>query len=195
MKTLKIVAFAVIVIALLALFRAWHHHDEMEKLASMIRSGDAAGVSQLIASHPNLVNANFDSRTRLKPLDLAANHGQETICSNLIAAGANVNSQDLAGETPLFSAFGTPNSNVLAMLLQHGASVTLTNIDGHTALFNAIIAGDTNAVVMMLQYGADPMLKDRFGKTPLDQAKESTIPTNEDVVRILSEAISKVTNR
>jgi uncharacterized protein len=192
MTTLKIVVSAVIVIVSLALFRAWCHHDEMEKLASMIRNGDAAGVSQLIASHPNLVNANFDSRTRVKPLDLAANHGQETICSNLIAAGADVNSQDEVFETPLFFAFGTPNSNVLAMLLQHGASATHTNIKGDTPLYYAVITDNTDAVAMLLKYGADPTLKNKAGKTPLDYAKEST---NEDVVKIMSEAISKATNR
>jgi len=192
MKTLKIVVFAVIVIALLALFRACHHHDEMEKLASMIRADDAVGVSQLIALHPNLVNASFDSRTKLRPLDLAASFGRETICSNLIASGADVNSQDEVFETPLFFAFGTPNTNVLTMLLQHGASPTHTNTQGITPLYWAAITDNTDAVVMLLRYGAGPTLKDYAGKTTLDYAREYT---NEDVVKILSEAISKASNR
>jgi uncharacterized protein len=78
------------------------------------------------------------------------------------------------------------------MLLQHGANGSLATISGKTPLFYAIIADDTNAVVLLLQHGADPTHKDEAGKTLLEYAKDST---NEAIVRIMSEAISKATNK
>jgi len=192
---LKILAYASFGTSFLVIVHSLFQANNMEKLASMIRVGDTVGVSRFILSYPKLVNASVDSKTRLKPLDLAASLGQVSICSNLIAAGANVNAQDIAGETPLYFAFGgTQNLDVLEILLQHGADVTLTNINGDEPLYWAVISGNTNAVVMLLQRGANPTLKDRFGKTPIDHAKESTIIKSEDVVKILSEAISQRTN-
>lgn len=184
---LKICILTSITIFLLIVIHTLYQRNRLEKLASMIRVGDAVGVSRLISSNPKLVNAHIDARTRLTPLDLAASLGQVSICSNLISAGANVNAQDIAGETPLYYSFGdTQNLDVLKMLLRHGADVTLTNINGEQPLYWAVVSENTNAVVMLLQSGADPSLKDRFGKTPLDYAKELTIPVNENIVKILS---------
>jgi uncharacterized protein len=167
--------------------------SDTQQFVSMIDGGDVAGVSRLLASHPELASKSLDRGTRLKPLDIAAATGNVAICSNLVTAGADINAQDSGGENPLyFSLLGPKNENldVLKWLLQHGANITLTNVQGRTPLFWAIVAGSTNAVVVLLQHGADPTLKDYREKNALDQATEILRP-NQDIIKILSEAISQ----
>jgi uncharacterized protein len=148
--------FLIIVIAIIIFIL--RQVDGPRRLAAMIRDDDAGGVSRLIASSPKIVNVAIDSRTKLSPLSLAAGFGRETICSNLIAAGADVNSRDVVGETPMFAACRCLNTNIISMLLQHGADVSLTNIIGDTPLSYVTGLGDTNVVLLLLQHGADPVL-------------------------------------
>jgi ankyrin repeat protein len=181
--TFKIIIGIITAALLLAIAHVLYHRNDIERLAQMIANGDVVDASRLIASYPKLANAEIDPRTRIKPLHLAANRGQDTICSDLITGGADVNAQDLAGETPLYFALATSNSNTLAILLQRGANVALTDTKGDGPLYYAVIANNTGAVSMLLKYGADPALRNKAGKSPLDYAKEST---NEDVVKLLS---------
>jgi ankyrin repeat protein len=146
----KILIFSIAVIGLSVVAYKSYCGRKLENLASMIRSGDDAGVSKLLKEYPKLADADLIWQTRAKPLDLAASLGQEKVCSVLIAAGADVNSRDVGGETPLFFAFGACNTNVIAMLLQHGANVSVTNSVGQTPLDFADRSGNDNAVRMLL---------------------------------------------
>jgi len=187
LKRFYVITLAIICVAIVI---AFYRGENSEKLAALIRDNDAVGVSKMIASNPKLVNANLDSRSKLKPLDLAASLGRETICSNLVASGADVNSKDVVGESPLYFALTCDNSNLLVMFLKQGADVSLANIDGNTALHWAVGVRDTNAVIILLQHGADPKRMNRFGQTPLDIAK-ALKEADPNLVKILAEATSK----
>jgi ankyrin repeat protein len=195
-KTLTIIALVVLALFLFFVAPPIYHFHQIHNLDSMIQAGDAAGVSQLITAHPQLMEADLDpiSREKITPLAVAAGIGQETICSNLIASGANVNAQDIVGQTPLHRALMSGlNTDIVPMLLQHGADITVKNKDGWTPLFNAVFSDNTNTVLMLLQRGADATLKDRFGDSLLDLAKKSKV--NDYIIEMLSKAISQTTNQ
>jgi len=193
-KSIKILAVAFIVICFLVIVYTLNHDREMKVLASMIRNGDAVGISKMVKAHPKLVNANFDNGTKLKPLSLAASFGLEEVCYILIKAGADVNAKNVVGETALFFAFGGdhPNPNVFEALLQNGASVRVADQNGNTPLhFAASYCKNTNIFALLLQYGADPTVTNRFGLTPLNIVTNFDIPTNSEIAKILSESVVK----
>jgi hypothetical protein len=136
-KILKIVRFLIILTLIFFVSRSCYHAHQIANLKSMIMAGDAAGVSHLIGAHPKLIECDVmsgDRHMQITPLSFAANLGQYTICSNLIAAGANVNAQDEAGLTPLHWALNMSDTNIVILLLQHGADVTIKADGGLTAL-------------------------------------------------------------
>jgi ankyrin repeat protein len=179
-KTIKsslFVAFGLLVSVAYLLFV---HNPK--KLANMIRDNDVIGVANLIRFYPYLVNIDLDRQTKLKPLDLAASLGCAEICSNLISTGADINSRDRGGETPLYHIYGNFNSNIFTMLIQHGANVSNLNMYADTPLYNAVINKNREAVGILVQNGADSMHTNDFGKTYVDYAIASS---NEEVIGIL----------
>ena len=55
----------------------------------------------------------------------------------LIERGANVNAQDINGNTPLFIAYSCNNISAVNLLINAGADVTIRNRDG--LLYNQVI--------------------------------------------------------
>lgn len=76
-----------------------------------------------------LLDAGADARVRTRimhegPLFRAAAHGTAAICKALIEAGADVNAEDVNGETPLHWAVSEGNLGAVQALLDAGASLT-----------------------------------------------------------------------
>jgi len=67
---------------------------------------------------------------RATPLMLAASSGNIDVMEALLAAGAKVESRDLADETPVFYAVALNRSAALRALLRHGASADATGKNG-----------------------------------------------------------------
>ena len=136
-KVTRIILLIAVAASLFLLARPLYRHHEVASLFSFIQAGDAAGVSRLLASHPELIESDLVSERRFHatPLSVAAALGQGTICSNLIALGANVNARDKFGLTPLHNAISIADTNMVLLLLQHGADVTAkTVMNGETPL-------------------------------------------------------------
>ena len=93
----------------------------------------------------------------------------------LINAGANVNSKDELGVSPLHWAALNNNSKLVRFLLKNGANVNSAAVDGDTPLQTAVILGHTDIVKLLLDSGADPSIADNLGTTPLDVAKKDEI--------------------
>eukprot|EP00741_Cyanophora_paradoxa_P014135 tig00000180_g13641.t1 len=89
-----------------------------------IRMGHGEIASFLIdrLDHESLCHAN--ERTGQSPLHYAAKAGHPAIVQKLVARNAEVNAQDLQGNTPLHSAVQFRQNHVVKLLLDAGASVT-----------------------------------------------------------------------
>ena len=162
---------------------------------------------QIMLKHGANVNAR-DSRNNTA-LILATSEDRITTIKLLLQHGPNVNAQDSEGETPLIICtrgallVGIAERSELVrvarlvldqerLLLEHGANPNLCNNEGITALHYAIgnaysdLPYDTekNFVRLLMAHGADPKKKDKYGRTPLQLAKELNRP---DLVRLLKQ--------
>ncbi|MGO0306135.1 ankyrin repeat domain-containing protein [Endozoicomonas acroporae] len=99
-----------------------------------------------------------------KNLLKAAKDGDLASVKTLLEQGADIESRDRYGETPLFLAVTPENKEVLNFLLAAGASVNVRNSSGQTPLHGAF-SGET--VQQLLAWGADIEARDNCGNTPL----------------------------
>lgn len=82
----------------------------------------------------------------------------------LINAGADVNSQNRSGHSPIMIGF---NSKISEFLINNGARVDLQSTNGRTALTAHIEQGNLDVVNLILDNGADVDVQDNAGKTAL----------------------------
>lgn len=91
----------------------------------------------------------------------------------LIDHGADVNAQDIEGDTPLHWAAAAPpdgHGAVVKLLLHRGAQVSLKDMEGRTPLHWAAGNGCRGAVQLLLEYGAAVNEQANDGGTPLHTA-------------------------
>jgi len=79
----------------------------------------------------------------------------QDMVSFLIECGADVNTQDNDGKTPLIAACDVETVDIVRLLLKHGSQVNLCDYTGWTALHYAARAGHTMKVEQLLAAGAD----------------------------------------
>src|SRR5689334_23414395 len=89
----------------------------------------------------------------------------------LVDSGANVNSKNESGVTPLMNASGMGNKEIVELLLAKGADVNAKTPGNYTALMQAALVGQTEIVKILLDAGADPSVKDVAGKTAQNYAE------------------------
>lgn len=68
-----------------------------------------------------------DAETKTTALHLSADRGNLAISLMLLNAGANVNSQDINGDTPLHNACLCGHKEIISLLLSRGADKQLQN--------------------------------------------------------------------
>ncbi len=91
----------------------------------------------------------------------------------LIRKGANVNSRDKNGITPLLLATKNRNTDIAEILLRVGADVNMANNSGETPLIMAVHLRDLPMVRLLLKKNADPDQTDNIaGKSARDYASE-----------------------
>jgi len=107
--------------------------------------------------------------------------GKLRACEQLLKKGAQVNTTDKRGNTPLHWATtlrfwetvpGT-TTEICALLLAHGADVSAANSLGETPLHLAAQFQLTNVCARLLEKGAKPNAKDNEGRTALHHALEA----------------------
>ena len=84
---------------------------------------------------------------------------------NAIEKSADPNIPDEGGWTPMHSAAGHGNVQVMELLYKHGADVNAANSKGETPLHCASYAGRNDAVRWLLEMGADTTARDENGWT------------------------------
>ena len=88
----------------------------------------------------------------------------------LLDGGANVESRNESGRTPLMLAALKSNAEMVKLLLEHGADVNAVDSSGMTALMWAAFGGSAESVRLLIDKGAKIDTKDQSGKTALDWA-------------------------
>ena len=100
----------------------------------------------------------------------AAHRGNLESVEKLLAAGADVNSGDRYGYTPLHNACSRPdfcNPELIKTLLEAGADANVHNNWSETPLHNATYNSHVEAVQVLLKEGASPNVSTKNGITPL----------------------------
>ncbi|KAH7480461.1 hypothetical protein FOMA001_g8690 [Fusarium oxysporum f. sp. matthiolae] len=106
--------------------------------------------SSSLTSNPN----DFNSKP-LRLLHIAARNGTTGILLSLIKAGADVNSRDCSGTTPLHIAVRFRRASALELLVSHGANMNARDSANMTALEGAVRAQDEEHVNIPLSGGAE----------------------------------------
>lgn len=102
----------------------------------------------------------------------AVKAGDAARARQLISAGADVNSRDAYGATPLMNAAHGGNLEMVEALLAAGAEIDAKDELGWTALMKACFNADLNRgfpeiVDRLISAGADPNVKITYGIRPL----------------------------
>ena len=87
--------------------------------------------------------------------------------------GADINSPDIVGWTPLMWAAKAGNVGVVELLLERGGHTDHVDIDGNSALHVAAHFGQVEIVRTLLNYGGSLILQNKRGMTCLDVAMEA----------------------
>jgi ankyrin repeat protein len=108
----------------------------------------------------------------------------------LLAAGADPDTPDQDGRSPLFSAVLGNSLGVLALLLESGADPNLRDNDGWTPLHFAAQESVAEIARILLGRGADPNIQDNDGATPLWRAVQGARDRSE-LCNVLRQAGAK----
>ncbi|EWY90148.1 hypothetical protein FOYG_07759 [Fusarium oxysporum NRRL 32931] len=100
-------------------------------------------------------NSNDFNSKPLRLLHIAARNGTTGILLSLIKAGADVNSRDCSGTTPLHIAVRFRRASALELLVSHGANMNARDSANMTALEGAVRAQDEEHVNIPLSGGTE----------------------------------------
>ena len=130
--------------------------------------------------------ANAGNRYGVRPLSLAAVHGDGPVIAALLDAGANPNTTLMEGESALMTAARSGSVEAVELLLDAGAHVNAQESwKGQTALMWAAAEGHAAVIPTLIAHGADPGLRSKRGFTALLFAARDG---QTDVVQTLLEA-------
>src|SRR5208337_4972652 len=164
-----------------ALFAAAAFGASTMQIADIAMKGDMDMLRTLVKQHPGDVNAALpDGGTALL---WAAYWNDEGAVKALLAAGANVDTANRYGVTPLAQASINGNAQIVEALLKAGADANTFQAEGQTALMSAARSGNAEVVKALLDHGAEVNAKESWrGQTALMWAAAENHPA---VVQVL----------
>jgi len=162
------------------------HYTDVEKqvlidhLFSVMVSRNQDEFSELIKSHPFLVNINQNNEYyHPTPLSKTADMGLTSFAQELIDAGAKLDCKSRQKEvTPIWRAANNGHTKIVNMLVKAGANVDIPSIWGWTPLMIASFKGHVDCMEILINAEADINLTDRKGMTALHHSvhTQSTSP-------------------
>jgi ankyrin repeat protein len=161
-------------------------------IALAARKNDSAKVRELLDAKPR-PDVNVRTADGTSALHWAVYHNDVDLVDRLIAAGANVNTQNDYGATPLSEAAVVGNVQVIRKLLNAGADVESANGDGQTALMILARTSNVEAAKLLISKRANVNAVEQWrGQTPLMWAAAEAQPA---MVKLLVEHGAKVDAR
>jgi ankyrin repeat protein len=135
------------------------------RLVDAVKNKDRAAVRALLEQR---VDVNSTAPDRATALHWAANLDDLEIAQLLVRAGANANTANRYGVTPLSLAATNGNAAMIELLLAAKADANGALPEGETVLMTAARTGQVDAVKMLLAHGAAVNVKEGWrGQTPL----------------------------
>lgn len=113
---------------------------------------------------------NYDAKTVLGPIHVAAAWGKLSALESLLDAGADIDSPGPGGLTPLCYSAQQGRAEVARQLVVRGARPGRADDQGRTALHHAAAAGHREVVENLLAQGADLQACTAKGRTALHEA-------------------------
>jgi ankyrin repeat protein len=117
-----------------------------------------------------------------------ARRGRASVVEFLLNKGADIDSKDKKGITPLICAVIEGHVDTVKLLLERGANLEAT-FGGNTVLMEAVIQNHEDIVIMLLQHGAVTEARNREGCTAVHIAAASSYVR---VVRSLLDAGAEI---
>lgn len=116
--------------------------------------GDVPHLKEMLDAAPDILNQPVGvSRSTL--LHAAVMRGNTAAVELLLSRGAEVNSRNRSGHTPLYDCVADNGNGAIAlMLLEHGADVSLPDNNGKTPLQIAVQKQHLEMVTLLQQHGA-----------------------------------------
>ena len=121
----------------------------------------------------------------------AIDNGQLEKVVQLLDQGADINSPDAYGFTPLIWAVSGSNIEIFKYILKKGADVNFVNKDGGSALYYAVTNQKIAQLELLLKKGASPNVTFLDDSTPLSYAKARDWGEFPKIVKILEKAGAK----
>lgn len=155
-------------------------------LMAAARAGIPEIISEILKYNPDVNARNSNDETVIQLAIRGYFHGitiirtddsttdRPSVVRLLARAGANLNTQNEEGKTPLHYA---SDIEVVKALVQNGANANLRDEDGNTPLLNT---SSPEIAKALLEAGADPSITDNWGHTALDIAKMRAAEISDD---------------
>jgi ankyrin repeat protein len=156
--------------------RRARHDNSSKKLITMLNTSVSPSL-RLIEAHLNMFPLNIailDKHNNRTPLMVAAAMGHVKVVDLLIRRGANLDMQDIDGETALVYAIQAGEVAVVELLLMRGAKVDILKNDGGSVL-HAMAEDDIfkDLLQTVVRGGLDVNGVDENGDTALHVATDS----------------------
>ena len=132
----------------------------------------------------NGANVNIQAKNGETPLFDAVKSKNYAMAELLINKGTKVNLKNVYGDTVLKTAIQSENKDlkIITLLLETGADQNIKNLYGETILHEAVRIGNLDIIRRLMDYKPDLTAKDKFGKTPIDWARDRKLAEVEKVL-------------
>lgn len=148
-------------------------YGDITPLGCALQSGHLASVQLLLAHGATMSCVDAYGRTALHFVCSFNNESVYGLCKLLVNKGADCNSRDPNGITPVLVAFMNQSLEVIQLLLAHGADVRAVSTTGETALHYAARNPNLDVLEFALGQGFDADCSDNYNASALHNAASS----------------------
>ena len=130
----------------------------------------------------------------LKLKEQAAALNTEQFAQQLLEAGADVNTRDKLGLSPLLVACGKTTQgyrSIAEALIKKGAMINVRDTLGFTPLLLALTGGNLDLAKLLIERGADLTVSTRKGESALSLAEKIQSPEGAEIVDLLKSKLAK----